>query len=227
MNQDLEEYHDIIEELKPMINEPEFNQVLSQVASSVSKQKRFLLKMELMRLARPCIRLIDLRGLVDGKCRIYEHQGKQHSLDDIAIETFERQVRIFGEYTIGVYEAVTNTTNNFRVRHKKEQQAAKKKELRPTLAMSKTENFQAPLIKFGNFAQRGEERMNFSVNIEMFTEMRKSVQATTIDVSVKGLKVKASKEHLFKPDDRLTIQFRGLEKEYLLDKRQEIGRAHV
>ena len=223
MSQDLEEYHDIIEELKPMINEPEFNQVLNQVASAIPKQKRFLLKMELMRLARPCIRLIDLRGLVDGKCRIYEHQGKEHSLDDIAIETFERQVRIFGEYTIGVYEAVTNTENNFRVMYKKEQQAAKVKRNKPEVVKAKIENFQAPLIQFGSFAQRGEERMNFSVNIEMFTEMNKSIQATTVDVSVNGLKVKASKEHLFKPDERLTVQFRGLEKEYLLDKRQGVA----
>lgn len=223
MSQDLEEYHDIIEELKPMINEPEFNQVLTQVASMVSKQKRFLLKMELLRLARPCIRLIDLRGLVDGKCRLFEHQGKEHYLDSVAIETFERQVRIFGEYTIGVYEAVTNTENNYRVMHKKEQQAARKRKAEPVASKPKTENFQAPLLKFGNFAQRGEERMNFSVNIEMFTEMNKSVQATTIDVSVNGLKVKASKEHLFKPDERLTIQFRGLEKEYLLDKRQGVA----
>jgi hypothetical protein len=223
MSQDLEEYHDIIEELKPMINEPEFNQVLNQVASAISKQKRFLLKMELMRLARPCIRLIDLRGLVDGKCRMYEHQGKEHSLDDVAIDTFERQVRIFGEYTIGVYEAVTNTENNFRVIHKKEQQAAKNKKSNPVVEKPKVETFLAPLIKFGSFAQRGEERMNFSVNIEMFSEMKKSIQATTIDVSVNGLKVKASKEHLFKPEERLTVQFRGLEKEYLLDKRQGVA----
>jgi hypothetical protein len=223
MSQDLEEYHDIIEELKPMINEPEFNQVLNQVASSISKQKRFLLKMELMRLARPCIRLIDLRGLVDGKCRIYEHQGKVHTLDDLAIETFERQVRIFGEYTIGVYEAVSNTENNFRVMYKKEQQEAKTKNNKPVVVKPKAENFQAPLIQFGAFAYRDEERMNFSVNIEMFSEMNKSIQATTIDVSVKGLKVKASKEHLFKIDERLTVQFRGLEKEYLLNKRQGVA----
>mgnify|MGYP000135566704 CR=1 FL=1 len=223
MSQDLEEYHDIIEELKPMISEPEFNQVLNQVASKIPKQKRFLLKMELMRLARPCIRLIDLRGLVDGKCRIYEHQGKQHSLDDQAIETFERQVRIFGEYTIGVYEAVTNTENNYRVMHKKEQLEARKKKSAPAATKAKEDNFQAPLIEFGNFMQRDEERMNFSVNIEMFSEANKSIQATTIDVSVNGLKVKASKEHLFKPDERLTVQFRGLEKEYFLDKRQGVA----
>ena len=223
MSQDLEEYHDIIEELKPMINEPEFNQVLNQVASSISKQKRFLLKMELMRLARPCIRIIDLRGLVDGKCRLYEHQGKEHSLDDVAIEMFDRQVRIFGEYTIGVYEAVTNTDNNFRVMHKKDQQSAIAKQNKPVVPKPKTENFQAPLFKFGSFSQRGEERMNFSVNIEMFYEINKSIQATTIDVSVNGLKVKASKEHLFKPEERLNVQFRGLEKEYLLNKRQGVA----
>jgi hypothetical protein len=223
MSQDLEEYHDIIEELKPMINEPEFNQVLNQVASSISKQKRFLLKMELMRLARPCIRLIDLRGLVDGKCMTYDHQGKQHLLDDVAIETFERQVRIFGEYTIGVYEAVTNTENNFRVMHKNEQQAEKNKKINLIIAQPKAENFQAPLIKFGTFAQRGEERMNFSMNIEMFSEINKSMQATTIDVSVNGLKVKVSKEHLFRPEERLMIQFRGLEKEYVIDKRHGVA----
>ena len=223
MSQDLEEYHDIIEELKPMINEPEFNQVLDQVASTISKQKRFLLKMELMRLARPCIRLIDLRGLVDGNCQLYEHQGKKHSLDELAIETFERQVRIFGEYTIGVYEAVTNTKNNFRVKYRKGQQATKIRQDTPVASEPKIENFQAPLIQFGTFAQRGEERMNFSVNIEMFTEMKKSIQATTIDVSVNGLKVKANNEHRFKPEERLTIQFRGLEKEYPLDKRQSVA----
>jgi hypothetical protein len=57
----------------------------------------------------------------------------------------------------------------------------------------------------------------------MFSEMNKSIQATTIDVSVKGLKVKASREHWFKPGERLTVQFRGLEKEYLLDKRHVVA----
>jgi hypothetical protein len=41
MSQDLKEYHDIIEELKPMINEPKFNQILNQVAATISKQNVF------------------------------------------------------------------------------------------------------------------------------------------------------------------------------------------
>ena len=83
-----------------------------------------------------------------------------------------------------MYEAVTNTENNYRVMHKKEQQAARKKKDQPEPPKKKVENFEAPLITFGNFAQRVEERMNFSVNIEIFTSQNKSVQATTIDVSV-------------------------------------------
>lgn len=223
MSQDLEEYHDILEELKPMVNEPEFNRVLNQVASSISKQKRFLIKMELIRQARICVRIIDLRGLVDGRCKLYEHEGKDHYLDDVAIEMFDRQVRIFGEYTIGVYEAVTNTENNFRVMHKKEQQAAIIKQNKPVILKPKIENFQAPLVTFGTFYQRGEERMNFSVDIEMFTQKNESIQATTIDVSVNGLKVKTNKERLFRPQELLNVQFRGLEKEYVLDKRQGVA----
>lgn len=220
MSQDLAEYQDIIEQLKPMINEPEFNQVLAQVASNVPKQKRFLIKMELKRLARPCLRLIDLRGQVAGDCREYEYDSKVHYLDDTAIDVFEKQVRLFGEYTMGVYEAVKNTENNYRVIYQKQRQLAAQEE-------DRSENNQnphhAPLVQFGSYAKRVQERMNYSVHVEMFTEMNKSIQATTVDISVSGLKVKLNNEHLFKVGERLIIQFRGLEGEYTLDKKNGVA----
>lgn len=225
MSQDLEQYQDIIEQLKPLINEPEFNQVLSQVASSVPRHKRFLIKMELKRLARPCIRLIDLRGQVSGECREFEHEGKTHYLDDTAIEVFERQVRSFGEYTIGVYEAVKNTENNFRVMHKKKQQEALtgNKDAEQSVEQEKNvKPHEAKLIEFGQYAHRNEERMNYAVSIELFTELNKSLQASTIDISVSGLKVKVNKEQMFKPGERLVVQFRGLEGEYTLDKKNGV-----
>lgn len=219
MSQDLEEYQEIIEQLKPMINEPEFNQVLSQVASSVPKQKRFLIKMELKRLAKPCLRLIDLRGQVAGDCRQYTYQDKSHYLDDTAIDVFERQVRSFGEYTMGVYEAVKNTENSYRVIYQKQREEAAKE----GQVIKHDDPHHAPVMQFGDFAKRNEERMNFTVNIEMFTELNKSIQATTIDVSVSGLKVKVANEHLFKVGERLTVQFRGLEGEYSIDRKAGIG----
>lgn len=215
MSQDLEEYQDIIEQLKPMINEPEFNQVLAQVASHIPRQRRFLLKMELKRLARPCIRLIDLRDQVDGECRAYEYEGRIHYLDDTAIEVFERQVRSFGDYTVGVYEAVRNTENKFRLMYQK--QSSDNPELQVTHSDKETLN--VPLVRFDHFHHRREERMNYAVTVELFTEMNKSIQANSVDVSVSGLRVKVNKEHVFNPGERLTVQFRGLKGEYVFDKR--------
>lgn len=217
MSQDLEQYQDIIEQLKPMINEPEFNQVLSQIASHIPKQKRFLLKMELKRLARPCTRLIDLRGHIDGQCDVYNHEGRDHYMDDVATEVFEKQVRQFGSYTIGVYEAVSNTENNYRVIQQKQQQSIEQ------ATRDKDDIYKIDLINFGRYSRRGEERMNFAVNIEIFTEQNRGIQASTINISVNGLKAKLNKEQLFKVGDKITIQFRGLEGEYTLDKKNGIG----
>ena len=113
MSQDLKQYADIIEQLKPMVNEPEFNQVLLQTAADVPKEKRFLIKMEVKRLAKPCMRTIDLRGHVDGKCKKYVHEGRSHYMDDLAVDKFEEQIRVFGRYTYGAvsYTHLTLPTN--------------------------------------------------------------------------------------------------------------------
>jgi hypothetical protein len=41
-------------------------------------------------------------------------------MDDVAVDKFEEQLRVFGRYTYGVYEAVQNTENNFRLMREKE-----------------------------------------------------------------------------------------------------------
>ncbi|ALS97696.1 PilZ domain-containing protein [Lacimicrobium alkaliphilum] len=221
MSQGLEQYQDLIEQLKPVVKEPAFNQILSQVAASVPKPKRFLLKMELKRQSKPTQRMIDLRGMVDGKCQPYEHEGITHFLDDVAIEVFERQVRSFGGYTIGVYEAVTNTENNFRVMHQKQRDKQAIEQTLPDLPPEK--QYQTPIINFSGVNQRREERMNFVVPVEAFTELNESIHATSVDISISGLKLKVNKRHLLKPGDKLKIHFRGLETEYGLHRGESVN----
>jgi len=228
MSQGIEEYAEIIEQLKPLVNEPDFNQQLSQIASSLPKPKRFLLKMELKRQAKPCNRSIDLRGSIDGECQAYEFDGITHYLDDIAIEVFERQIRTFGKYTQGVYEAAHNTENSFRVIQQKEQSERLKKsksteEQKTEVETTKPkQTFKAPVIHFSGFNQRSEERMNFSISIEVFSDVSGSLPATTIDLSVSGLKIKTHKKYLLQPGEKLSIQFRGLEGEYTLNRKEGI-----
>lgn len=227
MSQGIEEYAEIIEQLKPLVNEPDFNQHLSNIAGSVPKPKRFLIKMELKRQAKPCNRVIDLRGSIDGECQPYEHDDMTHFLDDVAVEVFERQIRTFGRYTLGVYEAANNTENSFRVLQLKEQEKRKTQEVVPEEKPEDTnipkQTYHAPVIHFSGFNQRSEERMNFSISIEVFTDISGSLPATTIDLSVSGLKIKAHKKYLFQPGEKVSVQFRGLEEEYTLNRKEGIS----
>ncbi|NVK54609.1 MAG: PilZ domain-containing protein [Alteromonadaceae bacterium] len=224
MTQDLSQYASLIEQLKPMVKEPEFNQVLQQIAASVPKEKRFLLKMEMKRLARPCMRVIDLRDQVDGECRLYEYGGIKHYLDDVAIEVFEQQVRIFGHYCFGVYETVMATENNFKViREKAEAQRNGDAPPPPPEKLSgNVKVFDVPNITLLEYAQRTEERMNFAVALEVVTDTNNSVRATSVDISSHGMKVKVPKDYKFTLGQVLGVYFRGLESEYALDKTASI-----
>ncbi|WP_352311616.1 hypothetical protein, partial [Psychrobacter sp. W2-37-MNA-CIBAN-0211] len=71
------------------------------------------------RLSQPIARFIDLRGLVTGQVKPYDHNGKQHFMDETAIEVFEAALKQHGGYTLAVYEAVMNTENNHRVLQRK------------------------------------------------------------------------------------------------------------
>ena len=97
MNDDLSRYRGIIEELKPYASRSDLSQKVNELAAHLPNDKRFLIKMEVKRLARPCMRSVDLRGHVSGECRLYEFDGVSHYLDDLAIQTFEKQVGIFGQ----------------------------------------------------------------------------------------------------------------------------------
>ncbi|MEC9127712.1 MAG: PilZ domain-containing protein, partial [Pseudomonadota bacterium] len=225
MSQDLKQYADIIEQLKPMVNEPEFNQVLLQTASDVPKEKRFLIKMEVKRLAKPCMRTIDLRGHVDGKCNKYVHEGRSHYMDDVAVDKFEEQLRVFGRYTYGVYEAVQNTENNFRLMREKElaQERADKENPELKKRSAVLEQFKVPTVNLLDYRQRNAERMNFAVAVELFNSANQSMRGLSVDISLEGLQVKLSKDAFFKKGETLFIFFRGLENEFAMDKKNGIA----
>ncbi|WP_334063922.1 PilZ domain-containing protein [Alteromonas genovensis] len=225
MSQDLAQYADIIEQLKPVVNEPEFNQVLLQVASDIPKEKRFLIKMEVKRLAKPCMRTIDLRGHVDGKCKKYPHEGRNHYMDDIAVDKFEEQLRIFGRYTYGVYEAVQSTENNFRLMQEREVAQERVEKARPDLKKRSAvlEQFKVPTVNLLDYRQRNTERMNFAVAVEIFNKYNESMRGLSVDISLEGLQVKLSKETIFEKGELLFIYFRGLESEFTMDKKNGIA----
>ncbi|KKO48758.1 PilZ domain-containing protein [Arsukibacterium sp. MJ3] len=225
--EDFKEYAGIIERIKSLINSAEFDQVFSSLTANLPKSKQFLLKMELRRLAQPCNYFIDLRGHVDGEVRPFNYQEKTHFMDDNAIQIFESAIKEYGDYTLGVYEEVMNTDNNFRVIHKRETaQRVKsvvqgKEPSQDNPVSSQNEQQGAKLITFGHYVNRTEERMNFGIDVEVNVNGSRFI-ATTSDLSISGCKLKIPKGRLASAGDILTINFTSLEQEFTLDIPQGI-----
>ena len=98
MASDFAKHAKIIDQFRGEVLTNDFEMKFAKATKHLAKSEKFLLKMELKRLAQPCARLVDLRGLVDGECRLYEHDERRHFLDDIAIKVFEENLAYYGAY---------------------------------------------------------------------------------------------------------------------------------
>jgi len=228
---DLQPYQGIIERLIPLLNSTEFSEVFGILTQEMPKPKQFLLKMELKRLGQPCNYYIDLRGRVDGEVRSFEHGGKTHYMDDMAVKAFERGLKRYGSYTVGLYEEVTNTANNFRVRHKQQTEQRLQAVIAGDPLVNATadndanneEDKSAPrLVQFASYCTRGEERMNFTIDVEIFLSDDEHFQASTVDLSVSGCKIKLPSSRKVQSGQQIAIQFKGLEQEFALGLSQGV-----
>lgn len=109
----------IAERLIPVYGSDDFDFVLGQLTEEEPPSAKILVKMELNRLMAPCKKSIDLRGRVQGECREYILDGIPHWLDDVAFNAYHKNIKKFGGYTEGMWEALVNTRNNFRVMSKR------------------------------------------------------------------------------------------------------------
>jgi hypothetical protein len=229
MAADLQEFNEIIEELKAVINQPDFDEQFKSLTIDVPKSKQFLIKMELKRLAQPCARLIDLRGNVDGETNTFEHKGQVHYLDELAKKIFIEQVEKFGRYTVGVYEAVLHADNNFKIMDKIQQEkrltekdktlVAKpvEKEKQKNPANRVISEHGGEIVHFAQYGIRNEERMNFSINVELQFGIGNVLKANTSDLSISGAKVKIPSAKDVALGQKISLFLTGLEDEVSLN----------
>ncbi|NRQ44532.1 PilZ domain-containing protein [Rheinheimera sp. YQF-2] len=220
---DLQQYIGVIDRMKSLLNSADFDQVFSLLTSDLPKSKQFLLKMELKRMAQPCNYFIDLRGHVDGDVIPYDYMGKTHYMDYNAIKVFEAGLKQYGSYTLGLYEEVLNTENNFRVMHRKETE----QRVRTALQQSPDSDNDsaepdddalpqyANIVRFGGYTARRDERMHFSIDVEI--ELGgKRIRASTSDLSVSGSKIKLQQPMSANIGQTVKLHFTGLEQEFIL-----------
>lgn len=215
MSTDFSKHQSLMNNFRGQANNSNFDVKFSASTKKLSKKDSFLLKMELKRLSGPCTRSIDLRGLVDGDCRVYQHQGQNHFLDNVAIQVFEENIMLYGSYTFGVYEAVKNTENNFRVIYQKEK--AGKLALSTDDTVKKLQEklqYPAKLFQYRDHYDRLEERMNFGINLIITLENKQQIPATSSDLSVNGCKFRFTEQQQLIIGEIVSIKFTGLEQEF-------------
>jgi len=219
MTTDFSKYQKLVEQFRGNVLKNTFETNFAAMTQHIPKTDRFLLKMELKRLAAPCTRLIDLRGHVDGECRSFEHDNRTHFLDDIAIKKFKENIIYYQGYTFGVYEAVLNTENNFRVIYRNEKNnTAKQVKPEDSKVFEKTQ-YPAKLFTFGPYHDRCEERMNFAISINITFEFDKNnYECTSSDISEVGCKFRINHATKITVGQIIKIRFNGLEEEFKFDK---------
>ncbi|KZN52060.1 PilZ domain-containing protein [Pseudoalteromonas luteoviolacea] len=211
----LELHQDLINDLKGDLGDPNFDFIFKQKTSHLSKPDQFLLKMEMTRLSQPVARFIDLRGQVSGDVKPYEHDGKQHFMDDLAISVFEREVAQHGGYTMAVYEAVMHTDNNYKVMQKNAQE---QEDVKPEVVYE----HEAQLIRFASYESRIEERMNYSIKITVELKSGTTIPASTSDISLSGAKIKLGKNYHVQAKNVITLRLVGLEQDFELGLKEGI-----
>lgn len=220
MNNNFSKHHKIIEDFRGEVSKQSFEASFSAITGHLTRNESFLLKMELKRLAGACTRAIDLRGLVDGECHLFDFQGQSHFLDEMAVEAFQENIAIYGGYTFGVYEAVKDAENSFRNIYQNEQGNSTIIEGKSLNKKNSGEKLQYPakLQLLANYPNRSEERMNFAIAITLTLESKQQVITSSIDLSVEGIKFKLINEATLFKGEQLTIAFTGLEQEFQFKK---------
>ncbi len=209
----LDEHSALIEQLKPLLMEPEFQELFEKLTSNESNSTRFLLKMELNRISSLCTRVIDLRDKSELPCEEMVHGKQHHYLDLPAKEVFVESLALYqDQYTLGVYEHVIET-------HK--QRKLKQRDTSKNQDDSLLDPYIAKGVVLGSYFNRSEERMNYSIRISVLQPTRAEVQGITADLSVGGARIRLPLVHHFDLDKPIRVKLLELGEEYYYEDLQQ------
>lgn len=201
-----QDYQSQIRTLIPLRNDPDFNDLLNKILFGESNSEKFLIKMELNRLCQPCVRIIDLRDRSNEKNEQYNYGNLSHYLTPTALKAFKNAVELYGSYTVGAYEYVMD-----QLQKQKQQQEAIKTNVKDNNAKAVNSS---EVIDLNSYATRSAPRMFFVSPIDIFTVDGREFEASTVNISINGLKVKLTQQIRVSTDETISILFNEFINEY-------------
>ncbi len=199
----------LIEQLIPYFGESDFDAVFQKLAAGESANSKFLIKMELNRLTKPCTHIIDFR-VTNPNAQLYTVEGINLYLTQEDLEVFTNELRIYhGKYTVGVYEKVIAS---HRERRKEMLQKAAAGEKDSSALEGQIAKMELETVRFASYFYRSEERMNYSSPAILYIEGKEPIAVKTSDLSCGGIKLAIEEDLEFNKGDLCTITFTGLQK---------------
>ncbi|WP_394129552.1 PilZ domain-containing protein [Shewanella maritima] len=215
----LDNHTALIEQLKPLMMEPDFKDLFERLTADVSNSTRFLLKMELNRISAPCTRIIDLRDRSELPCEEVVIADQRHFLDEPAKKTLLATLPLYrNTYTLGVYEHVIEAHKKRRVRVRQKPESE---------ALNQVESIIVPAVVLGNYFNRSEERMNYSIKLEATQDHGARTTGVTLDLSVGGARVKLPLKHQFNPDKPLKVKLLDISEEFYFEDLEKGVEYHI
>lgn len=202
---DLKAYKSQIRELIQLRNEEDFNDLLDKILFGENNSDKFLIKMELNRLSTPCQRVIDLRDKVTDPSVLFEQGNIKHYLTKASINVLQDNIKLYGRYTVGAFEAV----HDFIAKQKEKlnnQQRAK--------PGSPPKKEQCELLALSTKNKRGAARMFFVSEISATTAQGQNFKGHTSNISSTGVKIKFQDDIHLTNNTLISITFSGLTLEY-------------
>lgn len=202
---DLKAYKSQIRELVQLRNEADFNDLMDKILFGENNSDKFLIKMELNRLSKPCQRVLDLRDKITDPCELFEQENIKHYLTKPSIKVLQDNIKLYGLYTVGVFEAV----HEFVAKQKEKQN--NQFQPKPNQPVKKE---QCELLSLSTKNKRGAARMFFVSEISATTSDRQKFKGQTSNISATGVKIKFQDDIHLINESSLAISFIGLTQEY-------------
>ncbi|WP_298441345.1 PilZ domain-containing protein [uncultured Ferrimonas sp.] len=201
----MEQHQALIEQLKPILQHDDFDNLFEQVTQDLPRTDRFLLKMEVNRLNQSSNQSIDLRNKVTAPCEQVEVGGVVHFLTQPLRQQLQQLVKLYGNrLTVGAVEELLANV-------RKPQAIAPSSELTNNLNVGEME-----MMALGYYVMRREVRRTFSTEIALWQNANQKQVGLTLDLSVGGCKVRTDPEFRIAANHPITVHFTALSKEFVL-----------
>ncbi|MCU4676465.1 PilZ domain-containing protein [Catenovulum sp. 2E275] len=195
-----------IDKLIRVYRTAEFDSLFNALTDTLTTPQKFLIKQELARLFRPCIKTIDLSTQVKYPVSEFKWGKMRFYLDEISKRIFIQTIDIFGgEYTEGVYETVLSPSNYLQY----EKQFQQEEQLSA---------FKVQITSLGQTTKRLEERLFCAKPVIIHTSENIQLDAVTSNISRSGCLIRIKEIHHLKIDQLIRIDFSSLTEQFKMSQ---------